>query len=339
MQNSDNDLKRKIKEEEIRPQEIFDEYIRLSKKDCKNFFPQRLTTEANCPAGCESNNRHFCKKEQFYYKKCTTCGSIYANLNADEKCFQEFYTEGESTKYWADVFYKKTESKREELLWKPKLERIIETFKLREKRSKTILVDIGGGFGTFAKLASSQFFGKEFTLVVEPNPKLAAECRRKEISVINKFTNEMDKQDLPQGQKLFTSFELLEHLTSPKAFLESINNLMNKGDMLYLTTLSGEGIDINELKENSKAITPPHHINFLSPNGAEKILREIGFRNIETITPGKLDVNIMEKQADKICNETLRKIITRSDKESKEALQRLIVSSKVSSHMHIFCEK
>ena len=126
------------------------------------------------------------------------------------------FIHGKSTEYWANVFYKKTEAKREKLLWEPKLESIIETFQLKEKKDKPILIDIGGGFGTFAKLAANKYFGLEKTMIIEPNPKLAEESRNKGIKVIRKFTSEVKKDELPKGRKLFTSFELIEHLRSPR---------------------------------------------------------------------------------------------------------------------------
>ena len=101
-------------------------------------------------------------------------------------------------------------------------------------------------------------------------------------------------------KKTFVSFELFEHLHDPKIFLEILNDLMDSGDSFIFTTLSGMGVDIQTLWEDSKAVSPPMHLNFLNPRSVEILLKEIGFKVIEISTPGKLDIDIMNNNIDKI---------------------------------------
>ena len=110
---------------------------------------------------------------------------------------------------------------------------------------------------------------------------------------------------------------------------------MNKGDILYITTLTSSGIDIKELKYHSKAVNPPHHINFISVNGIEEFLINQNFSFIEISTPGRLDIDILLKQKNHIENDLLLDIINNFDEQSLNELQNLVAKNKMSSHMLI----
>ena len=124
-------------------------------------------------------------------------------------------------------------------------------------------IDIGGGYGIFAKEISKLV--KSNVVVIEPSPFLAIECRKKKLNVVEKFLENVQKRDLPSGKKVFTSFELLEHLVNPSKFIKNTRKLMKKNDLLILSTLSSTGADILTLWDKSKSVSPPHHINFFNP--------------------------------------------------------------------------
>ena len=56
------------------------------------------------------------------------------------------------------------------------------------------------------------------SVVIEPGPRLAQICRDKNLVVVEKFLESVTSIDLPRGRKVFVSFELFEHLHSPKLF-------------------------------------------------------------------------------------------------------------------------
>lgn len=122
------------------------------------------------------------------------------------------------------------------------------------------VIDIGGGYGIFAEEMSSLFARK--VTVIEPGLHLAKSFRDKGIDVVEKFLEEVQTGDLPNGKKVFVSFELFEHLHSPELFLKQLYSLMTSGDLFIFTTLSSTGVDIQGLWENSKSVSPPHHLNF-----------------------------------------------------------------------------
>ena len=102
--------------------------------------------------------------------------------------------------------------------------------------------------------------------VIELNRHLANICRNRKLNVVEKFLESVRPSDLPAKPKTFVSFELFEHLHDPSASLKNLLKLMQPGDLFLFTTLSGTGVDIQVVWENSKSISPPHHLNFLMQN-------------------------------------------------------------------------
>ena len=83
----------------------------------------------------------------------------------------------------------------------------------------------------------------------------------------------------PRDKKFFTCFELIEHLHNPSKFIRKVGELMNKGDLFMFTTLSSTGVDIQTLWNNSRSVSPPHHINFFNPIPPKKKQRDLEKKN------------------------------------------------------------
>jgi hypothetical protein len=114
---------------------------------------------------------------------------------------------------------------------------------------------------------------------------------------------------------------------------------MDSGDSFIFTTLSGMGVDIQALWQYSKSISPPMHLNFLNPKSIELLLNNIGFKVLETSTPGKLDLDIMNNNIDKIKDKFWKNFLGYSSTQEKNNMQKIISKNKLSSHMMIVCKK
>jgi len=324
-----------LKEEEIRPQRIFDEYLRLAREDTKTYFSDAERVNGNCPA-CEEVGIPAFVKHRFTYETCPNCLSLYVNPRPVASAFSRYYTESPSAEFWSKSFYKETADARREKLWKPKVRLIYETLDQHDAGQHT-LVDIGGGFGLFAEEMRS-LCGRS-PIIIEPGPQLAEVCRKKSFPVIQKFLEQVVQEDLPAGPKAFVSFELFEHLHDPSLFLKNLNSLMAPGDLFIFTTLSGSGVDIQVLWDDSKSVTPPHHLNFLNPWSIELLLGRLGFEGIEVTTPGRLDIDILANNHTAIKDRFWRTFIAAASDSEKEDWQKLIAASGWSSHMMVVCCK
>ena len=298
-----------MKEFDIRPKTIFDEFLDLAEKDIKSYFLDVDRININCPA-CDSIGEHSFTKNGFDYCECMKCQTLYVNPRPLEEAFSNYYTNSPSSKFWATTFYKETAEARRENIWKPKARMLLDTLKAKNALGCQI-IDIGGGFGIFSE-EMQKIYNRPVT-IIEPGPKLAEACRKKGLKVVEKFLENVSSNELPDNQRCFVSFELFEHLYSPKTFLHHLYNLMNPSDLFIFTTLSGTGLDIQVLWENSPSVSPPHHLNFLNPNSVKLILEKIGFRCLNVTTPGKLDIDILYNNRDQVKNKFWKKQILESD--------------------------
>lgn len=324
-----------MQEEDIRPRKIFDEYLKLCKEDIEHLFYGCKTIELDCPV-CETKPEFWFEKDRFSYVRCSSCLTFFVSPRPKEKYFHDFYRSGKSVQFFASHFYSQTENARREKIWKPKIQMIRDILQ-KYQSEKAMVIDIGGGFGTFAELYEQ--ITHLSTLVVEPSADLARICHQKKITVIQKFLEDLSMQDIPSGLKCFVSFEILEHIFDPVNFLKKLYSLMKNNDFFIFTTLNGLGVDIAELGRLSQAVTPPQHINFFNTKSIEILLKKIGFKVITVKTPGKLDLDILKNNLSHCKEGFLKSFLTSSLKEEIENFQQIIQNCGLSSHMMITCQK
>ena len=324
-----------MKEEEIRPNDIFNEYLRLCALDTKKYFKDAPKEVIACPA-CNKKGRHAFRKNDFDYELCEDCSTLYVSPRPVSSAFEKYYMEAPSVKYWSTTFYKETAKARREKIWKPKAQMIFDEIR-RFGTEDSAIIDIGGGYGIFAE--EMQLLIDQPVTVIEPGPHLARVCRDKNIKVIEKFLEKVRREDLPSGSKAFVSFELFEHLYDPGDFLRRLKELMNSGDLFIFTTLSGTGVDIQSLWKDSRSVSPPHHLNFLNPFSVRFLLDRIGLEPLEITTPGKLDIDIMSNDYNQIKDRFWRTFISNASTSEKECWQSFIAERGWSSHMMVCCRK
>jgi hypothetical protein len=326
-----------MNEEDVRPKHIFDKYLDLAAQDSHEYFNSCEKEKIKCPACGKSGKFSFIKNE-FIYEECESCFTLFVSPRPISQAFNKYYTQAPSVEFWASTFYKETEEARRELLWKPKAKLIYEKieFWLQSNVGFTI-VDIGGGYGIFSE--EMRTLTNISPIIIEPGPTLAGICRKKGFTVIEKFLEAVDASDLPKSRKVFVSFELFEHLHSPEEFLIKLSNMMLPNDLFIFTTLSGTGADISVLWENSKSVSPPHHLNFFNPKSIPIILERLGFNTLEITTPGKLDMDIMSNSRDKITNRFWSRFFSMASEDEKKIMQKALEMTCSSSHIMVVCKK
>ena len=326
-----------MKEEDIRPKLIFDEYLAMTTTDTETYFSSCDRETMNCPA-CNHQGAFSFHKSGFDYEECPECMTLFVSPRPIASAFDKYYTEAPSVDYWATTFYKETAESRRELLWKPKAKLVKEIIdQWMDGPEEYSVVDIGGGYGIFAE--EIEILTDTKCVVIEPGPRLAEICRDKNLVVVEKFLESVVSSDLPAGRKIYVSFELFEHLHSPENFLESLNKVMSPNDLFIFTTLSGTGVDIRVLWENSKSVSPPHHLNFLNPKSIPILLERVGLSTVEITTPGKLDIDIMLNGYVKIKDRFWKSFLDLATSNDKAIMQKAIQDTCSSSHIMVVCKK
>ena len=113
--------------------------------------------------------------------------------------------------------------------------------------------------------------------------------------------------------------------------------------MVLVSGLCGDGFDIRVLGAKSNAVSPPHHLTFLSRNGAQRLLERCGLVDGQVFTPGELDVDIvanaLKADVSIVIDPFLRGIIECADANARAAFQKFLKENGLSSHMWIIGRK
>jgi 2-polyprenyl-3-methyl-5-hydroxy-6-metoxy-1,4-benzoquinol methylase len=284
-----------MKESDIRPQDLLDRYVELSAQDAEYCFADGRRDDTPCVACGSVEVVSQFVKSGFAYAQCIQCGTLYQTPRPLPEAFEAFYRNSASSRYWAEVFFPAVAEARREKIFRPRVARLR---KWCEERGVPIhrLVDVGAGFGIFLdEWRRCDPAVKAFA--VEPSAHLAAECRAKGFDVVEDVAENLTGMDACAD--MVTCFEVLEHVTDPLSFVLSLKRLVRPGGILFVSTLSIDGFDLQVLWDRSTQISPPHHINFLSIEGFRKLFERAGLVDVDISTPGQLDVDIVRNAATK----------------------------------------
>ncbi len=139
-----------MKEFEIRPRQLFEDYLEISKKDIDIYFTDHSKfVEVPCPA-CKSEHAHLAfNKHRFSYQECDKCKTLYVSPRPSSETIDNFYIHSESSKFWAERFFPETADARREMIFKPRALLIDEMAKKIGVPQPASLVDVGAGYGIF----------------------------------------------------------------------------------------------------------------------------------------------------------------------------------------------
>lgn len=328
-----------MKEQDIRPEALARRYYELSALDADRCFPDRSGRVTVPCVGCGSEDAGFAlTKNGFDYSRCRACGTLFQSPRPSLAAFEAFYRNSESSSYWANVFFPAVAEVRREKIFRPRVEGVAAMAAERGKRIDSI-VDVGAGFGIFLDEWRAMTPGVT-GIAIEPGAALAAECRAKGFEVIEDIAENVTGRD--DSADLVVCFEVLEHVWNPLGFVQQMARLAKPGGLVFLTTLGVDGFDIRTLWERSNAIFPPHHINFLSVAGFDRLFTRAGLTDVEVRTPGKLDVDIVRNAwaADPSLaadQRFLQEIL--ADDNHAAAFQRFLADNRLSSHCWVMGRK
>jgi SAM-dependent methyltransferase len=326
-----------MRESDIRPDDVFREYLRLSAEDASTILER--TAEfvfTPCPACLDDRGAEVFSKDGFRFLECTTCGSIYASPRPTKQLLHEFYAESKSSAFWGDVFWPAISESRREHVIRPRVATILKHHHLAQFSSGLTAVDVGAGAGAFLAEFCAQANVPVRAVAIEPGKSLANQARSNGLEVIE---ISIEDPEAPTGLgNLVTSFEVIEHVFDPFEFVESIFSVAASGGLVLCTGLGGDGFDIRVLRESANAVSVPHHLNFLSVQGFEMLFERAGFSEVAVETPGKLDVELVAKgMAGGVdVPDFLRVMFERRDSQVHAAFQRFLQEAQMSSHTWVW---
>jgi 2-polyprenyl-3-methyl-5-hydroxy-6-metoxy-1,4-benzoquinol methylase len=266
--------------------------------------------------------------------------TLFVSPRPTEAMINSFYRDSDSSRFWAERFFPETAQARRIKIFRPRARLAARLIRKYKVPAPAVLADVGAGFGIFLEEARRTGIF-EGLIGIEPSRDLAACCRKKAFTVVEKPMEEIGADEVRAS--VACSFEVLEHLFDPERFIGSIARMLRPGGLLIFTTLTISGLDLQVLWERSKSISPPHHINFLSIEGLKRLIARCGMDEVEISTPGKLDVDIirnmmMESEGVKVPR-FIEYMIKHRDPETAARFQRFLQANNLSSHARVIARK
>jgi hypothetical protein len=328
----------KFKEENIRPEVLMKKAKVYFKKDYKYLLSKRKSFKhVNCPACNKAKKEYLFNKNGFKYYNCINCNTFYITPRPNDKLLSIFYKNSELYKFWNNFIFPDTERVRNKKIFLPRVKKIIQLCK-KHKISRKKIIDVGAGYGTFCKIMKDKKFFKD-VIAVEPNIDGSKKCIAKKIITLNLSIENLSKKHL-RNVGVFTLFEVIEHLYNPYNFLKKINKMCSKNIFVICTCPNGMGFDISFLGKKSDAVDH-EHLNYFNPHSIKILAKKTGFKVLDVITPGVLDVDILKNKFTsnlfKNKNNFLKQIFF--DPIVADNLQDFLIKNKLSSNMWVVLKK
>lgn len=326
-----------MKEAEIRPQDLFNRYLELARHDAEAFlqFKDEFVT-VGCPACAGATQVPGLEKVGYTYVSCSDCGTLYLSPRPSQDRLQKYYRDAESVKFWSTHFYKETVEARRSKMFRPRAQLVGELISQLALASPDTFVDVGAGYGIFLEEVS-RLEAFRSVIGIEPNPEMAEICRQRGFKIAEKPVEEVAPGEIQAD--FAASFEVLEHVFDPLSFIEAVRRILKPGGLVLFTTLTVTGFDIQVLWEHSKSIHPPHHINLISIEGMERLIKRAGLTVVEISTPGQLDVDIVMNSAKEnpVINLPgfVRQLLYARDQNVRQEFQDFLSRNRLSSHVRV----
>lgn len=324
----------KLTEHAIRPADFDAEQKRLHQLDVERTFARRAEfVEVPCPVCDGVPHKPRFDKDGYEYRECLDCGTVYISPRPTPAILSEHYGQSQNYHFWNSVIFPASEAARRELVFRPRVKRLLELCEKHGVNTDT-LVEVGAGFGTFCEeLRSTGKFRR--VVAVEPTPPLAATCRARGLEVIEA---QVEHANLSEASDVVASFEVIEHLYDPGAFIATCATVLRPGGLIVLTCPNLRGFDVDVLGQGSPAVDC-EHLNYFHPASLARLLSRHGFELVESQTPGRLDADIVRNRVlageAKLEDGFLRRVILDDWDRLGTAFQDFLVANGLSSNMWI----
>lgn len=273
-----------LHEADIRPTSLMSEFKRLSLIDASNYFsdPAKLV-DVPCP-GCDSDHKIAAfRKDAFLYNECPACHSLFVSPRPSREALDEYYQESKASRYRVEKFEKETTNARRVHLLRSHANWLGQIVDEVGNKDASGYADIGShSTALFEEIKALDLF--EILYAVNPPPSLEAACTAQGVKVT---------QGSLTGLAAASAFTQLESQFCPLDLLVSGRDMLADGGILFLTTRTVTGFDLQVLWDKTPYIFVPEHLNLLSIDGITRLVERSGLDMIELSTPGQLDLELV----------------------------------------------
>lgn len=234
----------------------------------------------SCPVCGQDNARFLWMKHDARYLRCTVCSVVYENPRLSEQELVEFYSaksyfinESKETDIsgYENYFAQCTQSLQEEYF------ALVERYANGKPGS---YCDVGCGPGGVLKVAQEKGWdatGVEISSwAVQEGRKAGLKIHEGSLLDVRFPDNHFDAVSM---------FDVLEHLTAPRAYLREIYRIMKPGAVLVIETPNVDGFFARYVyKEKADLVKPHAHICLYGPKSSKRLIAPVGFSTVKIMT-------------------------------------------------------
>lgn len=199
--------------------------------------------------------------------KCKSCSFIFSQRIPSMDELVDYYSNNyERTSYLSPITIKR-------------FNEILDRLEPFRKTGK--LLDVGAGYGFFMEIAQKRgwdVYGTELT------NEAVQHCESKGLKM---FKGEFHKIDFEKESfDAIVSIEVIEHVNTPKEYVNQAQNILRKNGVLYLTTPNFNSFLRYRLKEQYNVIEYPNHLCYYTPQTLQSLFTSNGFNKVDMKTTG-----------------------------------------------------
>jgi SAM-dependent methyltransferase len=335
-----NTNKKNFTESDIRPEALITEQQIAATIDIgRMLIHAGEFVKVNCPACNSINASDKYKKYSLTFVECNDCRTIYTNPRPTDKVLEEFYKNSINYEYWNKYIFPASEEARRNKIFVPRVDKTLNFCNKYGVKTESIL-EVGAAFGTFCVEMESRFIFNKI-VAIEPTPSLAKTLREKGIDVIEEVIEKINFEEKDKFD-VVVNFEVIEHLFSPRDFINKCRTFLKTGGLFIVTCPNGKGFDFEVLGDKCNSLDH-EHLNYFNPKSLSVLLENCGFDICETLTPGRLDAELVRKKVlsgelDLSNQPFLNQILIEKWEQVGEKFQNFLADSELSSNLWIIAK-
>jgi hypothetical protein len=298
----------------MRPADLQDAYLTRAASDITTCELLIGGCERSCPA-CGGTGEVEFVRLGFPYHRCDRCRSLFVSPLPDAQRLARYHEEGEAERFRREQMLPVTASVRARHALAPRVHWVMTAAaRLGSSRSFAHLGAGGSPYLDLLRAAGADIHSAES--VSRETPAALVD------GVI--------------------AFDVLERSAEFTSVLRRCRDVLRPRGLLFVTTMSGDGLEVRVLGSRTRSLVPPVHLQLLSRAGWLAALGREGFTLVEYSTPGELDVQAVAE----VCQRDpgvrlppiLDDLIRHDDDQVGRAFQEVLQQAGLSAHVQLVAE-
>lgn len=240
-----------------------------------NVIPQHLLHKVNCHNCGSDENSLVYKKDGFDIVSCEKCGLVYvSDILADD-----FYEDTYSSDKYADVVSKLGFDSHQYRKERFGSERITKINEYVNSITNPSFLDVGCSTGFVVQSAAEHEWKSKGIDLNAHAVKFGKDTYDLNLTSENFF-------ELTEKFDCIGMYDVLEHVSNPRMFLEQAHNLLNSNGIIHIYVPNWNSASRYILGQDAHFIWPSHHLTYFTPHTLLDMVQNNGFKVIEMETEG-----------------------------------------------------